>query len=132
MFWLTNILLFVCGAAGAASMITRRFPEFSETLSRISKLKGLLGFVLLVLALGRIIDLLFGGIYSGWMVHLIEVLLMFALGLIQGIGILKQLIQNEAFIQRIESWRIRLIPYEEMLGLTAMVLSVFTLLRYIF
>jgi hypothetical protein len=57
---------------------------------------------------------------------------MYALGLIQGIGILKQLIQNIRFIEKIEDWRSRILPYEEMLGLTAMVLSVFSLLSYIF
>lgn len=131
MFLLSIILLFLSGALAAASRITRRFPQFRDTIIRMSRFKVLLGFVLLLLAIGGTFDLLFGN-HHGWFVYALELLLMYALGLIQGMGILKQLLQNIRFIEKIEDWRIRILPYEELLGLTAMVLSVFSLLSYIF
>jgi hypothetical protein len=131
MFLLSIILLFLSGALAAASLITRRFPQFQDTIIRMGRFKVLLGFVLLLLAIGGTFDLLFGH-HLGWFVYVLELLMMYALGLIQGIGILKQLIQNIRFIEKIEDWRSRILPYEEMLGLTAMVLSVFSLLSYIF
>lgn len=132
MFWLTQILLFLCGAAGASTLITQRFPEFEEGVARIVRFKSLAGFFLLLLAIGKILDLFIGGFYVGWLLYLLELLLMLGLGLIQGVSIIKQIIPRPSVIDRIENWRNRLLPYEEMLGLTAMVLSVFTVLRYIF
>lgn len=132
MFWLTQILLFLCGAAGASTLITQRFPEFQEGVTRIVRLKSLAGFFLLLLAIGKILDLFIGGFYVGWLLYLLELMLMLGLGLIQGVAIIKQIIPRPSVITRIENWRSNLLPYEEMLGLTAMVLSVFSVLRYIF
>ncbi len=129
MFWLLHIVLFLSGVAATANLIGVRFPQFRNFAIQANRFRGLIGFVLLVLALGRFLDLVFNFFFS--LTYMLELCLMLALGLIQGIGIVLQLIPGKTG-EKILEYNHKLKPYEEILGMIALLVSSISVIKYLF
>lgn len=133
MFWITYILLFLSGAAAASNFLMDRFPQWKASIIKVDTVKGVLGFVLLVLGLGKAIDYIFSSSHFFNGGQLFAILLMLALGIIQGMGILKQILGEESkILKNMNAMRSRIAPYEEIIGLVALLTAIITMIRYIF
>lgn len=133
MFLLWNIILLLCGIAGAAGMLKERFPQWQEKILQIDGFKGILGFVLFILGIARLIDWLWYGFSDFNLPSLPLIMLMIILGIIQGIGIIKQLTKKEntliAWLIKIRSKTAR---FEEVFGIIAIIWAVVNIIRFIF
>lgn len=133
MFWITNILLFLSGVAAASNFLMERFPQWKDSVVKIDTLKGILGFMVLIFGLGKAIDYIFSSYHSFYGGFLLNIFLMLSLGLIQGIGILKQILGEEsASLKRLEKMRSKIAPYEEIIGLVALASALITIIRTLF
>jgi hypothetical protein len=133
MFWITNILLFISGVAAASKFLVARFPQWKESVIKIDTLKGIVGFMVLVLGIGMAIDYIFSSSHSFNGGYLLNILLMLALGIIQGLGIIKQTVGTDSKIaKRIGELRSKIAPYEEIIGLIALASVVITIIRTLF
>ncbi len=133
MFWITYILLFLSGVAAASKFLIERFPQWKLSLIKIDTFKGILGFLVLVLGLGKTIDFIFGLGHPFKGEQLLTLLLMLALGIIQGLGILKQILSEDNIGYRnLLKMRSKVAPYEEMIGLVALITALIAIIRIIF
>jgi hypothetical protein len=133
MFWITNILLFLSGVAAASKFLVERFPQWKSAVIKVDTLKGIVGFMVLVLGLGKTIDYIFSSNHEFNGGYLLNILLMLTLGIIQGFGIIKQILGEEGNLTRwMEDMRSKISPYEEIIGLVAFVSVVITIIRTLF
>ena len=133
MFWITNILLFLSGVAAASNFLKERFPQWKDKVIKVETLKGIVGFMVLVLGLGKAIDYIFSTYHALNAGYLLNIFIMLALGIIQGSGILKQIMGEEnPSYKRISNMRSKIAPYEEIIGIVAVASALITSIRYLF
>jgi hypothetical protein len=132
---LHGIWLVVLGGLGAASLVARR-PEGQKALAALEPYQGWIGVVSLVVGVWHlIVALLAVGFIRwgmlGWLLRVADGLLLSGLGLVLGIGVLRTFFKSPAAQARLDGWTRSLQPYRERLGITAMVLGAYLVLRAI-
>jgi hypothetical protein len=130
-----GIWLVVLGGLGAASLLARR-PEGRKVLTALEPYQGWIGVLSVVFGLWQLILGLMGAGFIrwgglGWLLRIADGLLLAALGLVLGVGILRTFVKSAAAQAKLDAWTRSLQPYRERLGITAMVLGGYLLLRAI-
>jgi len=132
---LHGIWLLVLGGLGAASLVARR-PEGRKALAALEPYQGWIGVVSVVVGLWHLIVGLLGVGFIrwgtlGWLLRVADGLLLTALGLVLGVGILRTFFKSPAAQNKLDQWTRSLQPYRERLGVAAMILGGYLLLRAI-
>jgi len=132
---LHGIWLVLLGGLGAASLVARR-PEGRKALSALEPYQGWIGVVSVVVGVWHLIVGVLGvgfirwGVL-GWLLRVADGLLLAALGLVLGVGILRTFFKSAAAQAKLDDWTRSLQPYRQRLGITAMVLGGYLVLRAI-
>lgn len=131
-----GIWLFVLGALAAPSLILAKRPDADQVLAKIEPYQGWIGAVsalwgvwgvisaLLNLGLIKIVPIL-------WITILAVALVQLALGLLLGVGVLKQYIKNPEAQAKMDQTIAKLRPKQGKLGLVAMGLGVWMIIAAI-
>jgi len=130
-----GIWLLLLGGLGAASLVARR-PEGRKALAALEPYQGWIGVASVVVGVWRLIVALLGvGLIRwgglGWLLRVADGLLLVALGLVLGVGILRTFFKSSSAQAKLDEWTRSLQPYRERLGVAAMVLGGYLLLRAI-
>jgi len=132
---LHGIWLLLLGGLGAASLVARR-PEGRKALEALEPYQGWIGVVSVVVGVWYLIVGALGvgfirwGAFA-WLLRVADGLLLTALGLVLGVGILRTFFKSPAAQARLDDWTRSLQPYRERLGIGAMVLGGYLVLRAI-
>jgi hypothetical protein len=124
------VVLFALGCLGASSVIAKKKPEAKELLAKLAQFSGYIGVLAfcwgvwqLVLVILHLNWLFAAGILY-FVTSLGVALVMIALGLIFGFGLLSTFVKNEEAIAKGEALRSKLVPYQLLLGYASLGLSV--------
>jgi hypothetical protein len=132
---LHGIWLLVLGGLGAASLVARR-PEGRKALAALEPYQGWIGAASVVVGVWHLVTALLGaGLIRwwvmGWVLRVADGLLLATLGLVLGVGVLRTFFKSATAQTRLDGWTRSLQPYRERLGIAAMVLGAYLVLRAI-
>ncbi len=119
--------MLVLGVLGAASLIIARRPDAKEMIDKIAPYQGWIGAVSAVWGIWMIISavLSVGWLALGmggailWATYLADGVLQAALGLLLGVGVLKQFIKDPTANEKMDQTIAKLAPYQGTMGLIA-------------
>jgi hypothetical protein len=131
----TALWMVVLGVLGAANLIISKKPEAKELIGKLapyqgwigaaSALWGLWGVILMIMRLGWL-GLGFGWLLY-WITYLVTSLVMLALGLLFGVGVLKTFIKQPQAVEKMDETVAKLAPYQGKLGLLSIALGIWML-----
>jgi hypothetical protein len=129
----TALIMIVLGILGAASLIIAKKPDAKELIDKLAPYQGYVGAVGAIWGVWTIINsVLTMGTWLAnypiwWATYLATGVVMFALGLLLGVGILKTWIKDAKAQQKMDELIQRLAPKQGMLGVVSIGLGVWTL-----
>ena len=131
-----GIWMFVLGVLGASNLIIARKPEAEELIGKIAPYQGWIGALsalggvyAIIVSLARLRWLAIVPIY--WITHLVTGLLLLALGLLLGIGVLKTFIKDPRAVDKMDQMVTKLAPYQGKLGVVAIAVGIWMVLSSI-
>lgn len=124
-----GIWLALLGVLGASSLIIAKKPDAKELIAKLAPYQGWIGAAS---ALGGVWIIISSVLNLGWMTtfpiwwfsYLATGLLQASLGLLLGVGVLKQFAKSEAANQKMDQMIAKLAPYQGTLGLIAIGMGV--------
>lgn len=134
----TFAVLLVLGAVSASSLIISRKPSAKEVLAKVAPYQGWIGALSALWGAWWLINWILS---VGVMMHvpilgitwLSDSLLLLALGLLCGVGVLKTFIKAPTAVEKLDQTVIRLAPFQGIVGLAGITLAVWTMLDlYVF
>jgi hypothetical protein len=135
MGYVTFAALIVLGVLGAANLIIARKPDAKELIAQIAPYQGWIGAI----------SALWG---AWWLVHwvlnmkfyltytvlgitfLANGLLLLALGLLFGVGVLKSFIKEPKAVEKLDLTVSKLSPFQSKLGIAAIVVALWTMIDW--
>jgi hypothetical protein len=126
---INGIWLAILGILGASSLIIARKPDAKELIAKLAPYQGWIGAVSAVCGVFGIISVvlslrLLGVVPILWITMLADALLLTALGLLLGVGVLKTFIKDEKANTKLDETITKLSPYQGTLGLVAIGIGV--------
>jgi hypothetical protein len=122
---ISGLWLSVLGILGAASIIVMRNPKAKDLIGKMAPYQGWIGAVSAIWGAFSIVTsvlhlswLATWPIY--WATYAASAFMLFALGLLLGVGVLKTFIKNREANERMDRTIARLMPYQAKLGFIAM------------
>ena len=132
---LHGLFLLVVGALGAATVVARD-RRGARVLTELEPYRGWIGVVSAVLGVWRmfwvLLELPVLRWFNHWLLRAVDAALLLSLGLVLGVGIFRGWMKNPHAQATLDGWTRKLQPYREKLGLTALVLGAYLVLRSIF
>jgi len=132
---LDGLLLLGVGALGAATLV-RRDRRGARVLTELEPYQGWIGVVGAVLGAWRLLFVLLElpvlRWFNLWLLRALDGALLLSLGLLLGVGIFRSWTKSPGAQATLDGWTRRLQPYREKLGVTAMVLGAYLVLRALF
>ena len=132
---LHGLFLVVVGALGAATVVGRD-RRGARALGELEPYKGWIGVVAAAVGAWRLfwvlLELPVLRWFNHWLLRALDGALLVSLGLVLGVGIFQSWMRSPTAQTTLEGWTRKVQPYREKLGLTAMVLGAFLVLRAIF
>jgi hypothetical protein len=132
---LHGLFLLVVGALGAATVVARD-RRGARVLTELEPYRGWIGVISAVLGAWRMFWVLLElpGLrwFNHWLLRAVDAALLLSLGLVLGVGIFRSWMKNPHAQATLDGWTRKLQPYREKLGLTALVLGAYLVLRSIF
>lgn len=130
----TFVALFILGVVCAANLIIARKPDAAALIAKVAPYQGWIGAISAVWGTWWIIRWIMNMsalkaapvIMITW---LVDSLLLLALGLLCGIGVLKTFVKAPAAVEKLDRTVARLSPFQGVLGLAAMAGAVWTILE---
>lgn len=121
---ISGIWMALLGVLGASNLIIAKKPDAKELIAKVAPYQGWIGAVSAIWGVWGIISSILNlgwlsviPIY--WVTFLAVAVLQFALGLLLGIGVLKQFIKQPQAQEKMDQLITRLAPKQGMLGLIA-------------
>ena len=124
------IPLFILGALGASNLIIARKPSAKELLAKVAPYQGWLGAGMAFWGLYNIIFFVIIGISLltthpvHYIVGSVVSVLMFALGLLFGVGTVKTFVKQPQAVAKMDQVVAKLAPYQGTLGIIGMAAAV--------
>jgi hypothetical protein len=120
----SGVWLMVLGVLGAASLIVSRRPDAQQYIDKLAPYQGWIGAISALWGAWLIISsvLSIGWLSSApifWITYLAVAVVLFSLGLLLGVGVLKTFITQPQAVQKMDQMIARLAPKQAMLGLVA-------------
>jgi hypothetical protein len=132
---LDGLLLLGVGALGAATLV-RRDRRGARVLTELEPYQGWIGVVAAVLGAWRLLFVLLElpvlRWFNLWLLRALDGALLLSLGLLLGVGIFRSWTKRPGALATLDRWTRTLQPYREKLGVTAMVLGAYLVLRALF
>jgi hypothetical protein len=133
MGFVNGLWLIVLGVLGAASLIVARRPDASQAIAKLAPYQGWIGAVSAIWGLWGVISSVLN---IGWMTtypiywftYLADSVLLFCLGLLLGIGVLKTFIKDPTAQAKMDQTIAKLAPYQGTLGLAAIGVGIWMIL----
>ncbi len=137
MGFLSGLWLMVLGILGAASLIIAKRPDAKQYIDKLVPYQGWIGAISAVVGIWVTIKALFAiGIirYAPiyWISWLAAGLLLIALGLLLGVGVLKSFITQAQAQQKMDQAVLKLAPYQGRLGIVAIIVGLWSALTGLF
>lgn len=129
-----GLWLVVLGILGAASLIVAKKPDAKELIDKLAPYQGWIGAIS---ALWGIYVIVFGALFNmglikvsliWWITILAQGVLLLALGLLLGVGVLKTFIKNAEAQAKMDQTIEKLAPKQGLMGLIAIGLGVWGIL----
>jgi hypothetical protein len=121
---INGIWLVVLGILGAASLIVARRPDAKDAIAKLAPYQGWIGAISALWGVWGIISsvlniawLAAAPIY--WVTFLADAVLLFGLGLLLGVGVLKTFIKEPTAVAKMDETITKLAPYQGTMGLVA-------------
>ena len=132
----TGVWLAVLGVLGASNLIIARKPDAKEMIAKLAPYQGWIGAVSALWGAWWVINAVLNlSILSvapiAWIIWLATGAVMLLLGFLLGIGILKSFVKDEKANAKADQLMAKLSPYQGTLGLVAIGLGVWGVLRSI-
>jgi hypothetical protein len=132
---LHGLWLLVVGALGAATIVARD-RRGARAISELEPYRGWIGVISAVIGAWRLfwvlLELPVLRWFNHWLLRAVDGALLLSLGLMLGVGIFRSWLKNPSAQSTLDGWIQKLQPYREKLGVTAMVLGAYLVLRAIF
>lgn len=131
---LHGLWLLVVGALGAATLVSRD-RRGARVVSELEPYKGWIGVGSAVVGAWRLfwvlleLPMLRWG--NHWLLRALDGALLLSLGLVLGVGIFRSWMKSPTAEATVDRWTRKVQPYRERLGVTAMVLGAYLVLRAI-
>lgn len=127
--------LLVVGALGAATLVARD-RRGARVLAELERYQGWIGVVSAVVGLWRLfwvlLELPVLRWFNHWLLRALDGALLLSLGLLLGVGLFRSWIKSPRGEATLDRWTRKLQPHREKLGVTAMVLGAYLVLRALF
>lgn len=125
----SGIWMALLGVLGASNLIIARKPDAKELIAKVAPYQGWIGAVSAIWGVWGIISAILNLGWLSivpifWATFLAVAVLQFALGLLLGIGVLKQFIKQPQAVEKMDQLITRLAPKQGLLGLVAIGLGV--------
>lgn len=126
-----GIWLAVLGILGASSLIIARRPEAKDLIAKLTPFQGWIGAISALWGVWGVISAVLNiGIMSHWPIWwaswLASSLLLFSLGLLLGVGVIKSFIKNPQANEKMDQTIAKLAPYQGNLGIASIALGIWT------
>jgi hypothetical protein len=128
-----GLWLAVLGVLGAANLIIARKPDARELIAKLAPYQGWIGAVSALWGVWGIIQAILNLSWLSvwplwWITWLADSVLLFSLGLLLGVGILKTFIKNPQAQAKMDQTITKLAPKQGVLGLIAIGVGVWMIL----
>jgi hypothetical protein len=131
---LHGLWLLVVGALGAATLVSRD-RRGARVISELEPYKGWIGVGSAVVGAWRLFWVLLElpalPWFNHWLLRALDGALLLSLGLVLGVGIFRSWMKSPTAEATVDRWTRKVQPYREKLGVTAMVLGAYLVLRAI-
>jgi hypothetical protein len=132
---LHGLFLLVVGALGAATLVSRD-RRGARVVSELEPYEGWIGVASAVVGAWRLfwvlLELPVLRWFNHWLLRALDGALLLSLGIVLGVGIFRSWMKSPTAETMVDGWTRKLQPYREKLGVTAMVLGAYLVLRAIF
>ena len=132
---LHGLFLLVVGALGAATIVARD-RRGARVLTELEPYRGWIGVISALWGTWRllwvVLELPVLRWFNHWFLRAVDAALLVSLGLVLGVGIFRSWLKSPSAQSTLDGWTRKLQPYRERLGVTAMVLGAYLVLRAIF
>jgi len=132
---LHGLFLLVVGALGAASIVARD-RRGARVVTGLEPYRGWIGVIGAVIGAWRLFWVLLElpalRWFNHWLLRAVDGALLLSLGLVLGVGVFRSWLKNPGAQATLDRWTRKLQPYREKLGVTAMALGAYLMLRAIF
>ena len=130
---ITGLWLVVLGILGASSLIIAKKPDAKELIGKLAPYQGWIGAISAIWGAFTVIRAVLAiGMLAHWPIYWITWLatgvLLLALGLLLGVGVLKTFISNAQAQAKMDQTITKLAPYQGTLGLISIGLGVWMIL----
>lgn len=130
---ISGLWLVVLGVLGASSLIIAKKPDAKELIGKLAPYQGWIGAISAVWGVWGVISSI---LHLGWLTHwpiywatyLADAVLLVALGLLLGVGVLKTFIKNAEAQAKMDQTITKLAPHQGRLGLIAIGVGVWMVL----
>jgi hypothetical protein len=127
-----SVWLFLLGVLGASNLIIARKPDARELIAKLAPYQGWMGAGAAITGLYWLVMavLWIGTLASnpiGWIMHVAVSVVLFALGLLLGVGTLKTFIKQPQAVEKMDMLIAKLAPKQGVLGLVAIGLAIASL-----
>ncbi len=128
------IWLFVLGVLGASSLIIARKPDAKEMIAKLTPYQGWIGAISALWGAWQVISCILNlGLLTSfplvWITWMATGVVLLLLGFILGIGIMKTFVKDPAANAKADEMLLKLTPYQGTLGLVAIGLAIWGLIR---
>jgi hypothetical protein len=126
---ISGIWMALLGVLGASNLIIAKKPDAKELIAKVAPYQGWIGAVSAIWGVWGIISSILNIGWLSiipvfWVTFLAVAVLQLALGLLLGIGVLKQFITQPQAVEKMDQLITRLAPKQGLLGLVAIGLGV--------
>lgn len=134
---ITGLWLAVLGVLGASNLIIARKPDAQEWIAKISPYQGWIGAISALWGAWWVLKaILHIAVIKvsliAWIIWIGTGAVMLLLGFLLGVGVLKSFVKDEAAGQKADELITKLTPYQGTLGVIAIVIGVWGVLRAMF
>jgi hypothetical protein len=119
-----GLWLAVLGVLAAANLIIAKKPDAKQLIDKLSPYQGWIGAISALWGVWGLISSVLNLRWLSivpvfWITFLVNAVLLFALGLLLGVAVLKTFIKQPEAVKRMDELIVRLTPKQGMLGLVA-------------
>ena len=128
-----GVWLFVLGVLGAANLIIAKMPSARDMIGKMAPYQGWFGAVSVFYGLWETVQAVLNmGLMAVkppiglifWVIFLAQALLQVALGILLGVGVIKTFVKQPAAVQKMDQLVLKLAPFQGILGLMAIGVSI--------
>jgi hypothetical protein len=129
-----GIWLAVLGILGASHLIIKKKPNAKELIAKMAPYQGWIGAISAIWGAWGIISAIlnitpvFTNAPVWWITWLACAVVLFALGLLLGVGVFKTFIKNPAANEKMDQTIARVAPFQDILGLVGIGLGIWTII----